>query len=83
MKAFIYITPKEDILDPQGLTIGKALRNLGMKRISDVRMGKFVVMELPGTTRKQAEKITQQACDRLLVNPNIEAYRYEIIENRK
>jgi phosphoribosylformylglycinamidine synthase len=83
LKAFIYITPKEGILDPQGLTIGKALRNLGMKKISDVRMGKFVVMDLPGTSRKQAEKITEQACDRLLANPNIEAYRYEIVDHSK
>ncbi|MFC1484076.1 phosphoribosylformylglycinamidine synthase subunit PurS [Candidatus Neomarinimicrobiota bacterium] len=83
MKALIYITPKEGILDPQGLTIGKALRSLGIKKISDVRMGKFVVMDLPGISRKQAEKITEQACDRLLVNPNIEAYRYEIVDHGK
>ncbi|MFB0517344.1 MAG: phosphoribosylformylglycinamidine synthase subunit PurS [Candidatus Neomarinimicrobiota bacterium] len=81
MKALIYITPKEGILDPQGLTVGKALRNLGMGEVGDVRMGKYIEMELPKVTRKKAEAITRQACDRLLANPNIETYRFEIVED--
>ncbi len=80
MKALVYITPKEGILDPQGLTVVKVLRNLGMSAVSDVRMGKYVELELPRVSRKKAEEITRQACDRLLVNPNIEAYRFEIVE---
>ncbi|UCD37708.1 MAG: phosphoribosylformylglycinamidine synthase subunit PurS [Fidelibacterota bacterium] len=81
LKALVYITPKEGILDPQGLTVGKALRNLGMKQVADVRIGKYVEIDLPKTKRKKAEEITKQACDRLLANPNIEAYRFEIVED--
>ncbi len=80
MRALIYITPKEGILDPQGLTVGKALRSLGMEEVTGVRMGKYIEMELPGITSKKAEKITRQACDRLLANLNIESYRFEIVE---
>lgn len=80
MRALIYITPKEGILDPQGLTVGKALRNLGMKEVTGVRMGKYIEMELPGITSKKTEEITRQACDRLLANLNIESYRFEIVE---
>ncbi|MBA7703580.1 MAG: phosphoribosylformylglycinamidine synthase subunit PurS [Calditrichaeota bacterium] len=80
MRALIYITPKEGILDPQGLTVGKALRSLGMEEVTGVRMGKYIEMELPGITRKKAKEITRQACDRLLANLNIESYRFEIVE---
>ena len=80
MRALIYITPKEGILDPQGLTVGKALRNLGMKEVSGVHMGKYIEMELPGIANKRAEEVTREACDRLLANPNIESYRFEIVE---
>ena len=81
MRALVYITPKEGILDPQGLTVGKALRNLGMAEVASVRMGKYVEMELPGVPREKAEEITRQACDRLLANLNIETYRFEIVED--
>ncbi len=81
MKAQVYITPKEGILDPEGLTVGKALKNLGIKNVTDVRMGKYIEIALPGVPRKRAEKITTEACDRLLVNPNIETYRFEILED--
>jgi phosphoribosylformylglycinamidine synthase PurS subunit len=68
-------------LDPQGLTVGKALRNLGMAEVADVRIGKYIEMELPKVPRRKAEEITRRACDRLLANPNIEAYRFEIVED--
>jgi len=80
LRALIYITPKEGILDPQGLTVGKALRSLGMEEVTGVRMGKYIEMELPGINSKKAEEITRQACDRLLANLNIESYRFEIVE---
>jgi len=80
LRALIYITPKEGILDPQGLTVGKALRSLGMEEVTGVRMGKYIEMELPGIASKKAEEITRQACDRLLANLNIESYRFEIVE---
>lgn len=81
MKAQVYITPKAGILDPEGLTVGKALKNLGVVGVADVRMGKYIEMALPGVPRKQAAKITTEACDRLLVNPNIETYRFDILED--
>lgn len=81
MKAQVYITPKAGILDPEGLTVGKALKNLGIGGVADVRMGKYIELDLPDVPRKRAEKITAEACDRLLVNPNIETYRFDILED--
>jgi len=80
LKALVYITTKEGILDPEGLMVAKALRNLGMKAVTGVRMGKYIEMELHKVPRKKAEEVTKAACDRLLANPNIEAYRFEIVE---
>jgi phosphoribosylformylglycinamidine synthase PurS subunit len=82
MKALVYITPKEGILDPQGLTLGKALRNLGLNEVTEVQMGKYLEIILPKVTRKKAEQVTREACERLLANPNIESYRFEIVEEK-
>ena len=57
----------------------RALGSLGIKGVDGVRVGKYVELALPKVTRKKAEEITLQACDRLLVNPNIESYRFEIV----
>ncbi len=81
MKANVYITPKDGILDPQGETVGQALRNLGIKKVAAVRVGKFIEIELPGLKRAGAEKVAREACERLLVNPNIESYSFEIVES--
>lgn len=81
MRARITIMPKEGILDPQGVTVAKALAELGIKGIGEVRMGKFVELQLPKLTRKKAEAVTAAACDRLLANPNIEGYQFDIVES--
>ncbi len=81
MKANVYITPKDGILDPQGETVGQALRNLGIDKVATVRVGKFIEIELPGLKRAGAEKVAREACERLLVNPNIESYTFEIVKS--
>ena len=47
MKAKVYITPKAGILDPQGLTIERSLPALGFEGVSNVRVGKYIELELP------------------------------------
>ena len=59
----------------------RALGSLGIKGVAGVRMGKYVELALPKMTRKKAEDVTRQACDRLLANPNIESYHFEILED--
>lgn len=58
----------------------RALTNLGIKGVKGVRIGKYIELNMPRASRKRAEAITKEACERLLANPNIEAYRYEIVE---
>ena len=80
MKAKIYISYKEGILDPQGKTVSNALDAIGIKKINSVRMGKFIEMDFNGISKDQAAKITDESCRKLLANPNTETYTFEIVE---
>ena len=80
MKAKIYISYKEGILDPQGKTISHALDTIGIKKINSVRMGKYIEMEFKSISKDTALEITDESCRKLLANPNTETYSFEIVE---
>ncbi len=74
MKAKIIITPKKAVLDPQG----NALAHLGYSGVGAVRVGKYVEIELDGPDQETARKQIADACHKVLSNPVIEDYRFEI-----
>ena len=74
----IFITLKNGVVDPQGITIKGVLESLGYQDIANIRLGKYIQMELNSTSREEAEKDVEEMCDKLLANPVIENYRYEI-----
>ncbi|MFH1283267.1 MAG: phosphoribosylformylglycinamidine synthase subunit PurS [bacterium] len=78
LKAEIYITPKKTVSDPQGLTIKHALESLGFKNNEQVRIGKFVTVELNLKDVKKAQKQVDEMCKKLLANPVIEDYSFVI-----
>ena len=78
MKAKIHITLKSGILDPQGKAIEHALETLGFKNVRDVRMGKYLEVELQETTQERAEAEVKSMCEKLLANTIIEEYRFEL-----
>ena len=80
MKAKIYISYKEGILDPQGQTVNNALDAIGIKKIYSVRMGKYIEMVFNGISKNKASEITDESCRKLLANPNTETYTFEIVE---
>ncbi len=80
MQVKIFVTLKNGLVDPQGITIKGALESLGYEGIRNVRLGKYVQMELNSRSREEAEKDIKEMCDKLLANPVIENYRYEISE---
>ena len=80
MKAKIYITYKDGILDPQGKTVGGALNSMGLSNIEQVSIGKFIEMNFDDISKKEAASIADESCRKLLANPNIETYKYEIVE---
>tara|TARA_B100001123_G_C15049611_1_gene923025 strand:+ start:77 stop:322 length:246 start_codon:yes stop_codon:yes gene_type:complete len=80
MKAKIYINYKEGILDPEGLTVSKALHSIGIGGIKNLAIGKCIELEFKSTTKEEAIDIIEQSCSKLLANPNTEVYHYKIIE---
>jgi len=78
VKAKIHITLKSGILDPQGKAIEHALETLGFTSASNVRMGKYVEVDLKETTKDRADAEVKAMCEKLLANTIIEEYRYEL-----
>jgi phosphoribosylformylglycinamidine synthase len=78
MKAKIVITPKKAVLDPQGKTVQNALAQMGYSGIGAVHVGKYLEIELAGADRAMAQKQINDACHKILSNPVIEDYRFEI-----
>ncbi len=90
MKAKVCITLKPGLLDAQGKTIKSALESLGFTHVKDVRMGKYLEIELnsarpsssKGRARSRAvsaKKEVERMCQKLLANPVVETYRVEVI----
>ncbi|MCR4397038.1 MAG: phosphoribosylformylglycinamidine synthase subunit PurS [Candidatus Saccharicenans sp.] len=80
MKVRILVSLKESVLDPQGQTVRNALHTLGYQAVRDVRQGKVFEIELEGLDRSRAEKIIPEMADRVLANPIIEKFSWEILE---
>jgi phosphoribosylformylglycinamidine synthase len=80
LKAEINITLKRTVADPQGLTIKHALESLGYKDLTDVRIGKLVIIKLNFKDKIRAEKEINEMCKKLLANPIIEDYHFKISE---
>lgn len=79
MKALVYVSPKSGILDPQGVTVKNALRNLGFSGVEEVRIGKYIEIKLNDSDDPDAQ--VKRMCDELLHNPLVESYSYEILED--
>ncbi|MEW5758647.1 MAG: phosphoribosylformylglycinamidine synthase subunit PurS [Candidatus Omnitrophota bacterium] len=76
----IYISLKKTVADPQGLTVKHAIESLGYQGINDLRMGKLVRLQLNLKDKKYAENKVNEMCKKLLVNPIIEEYSFQIKE---
>ena len=78
MKAKIIVMPKKTVLDPQGKTVQHPLESLGFKGIREVRIGKFIEVELKAGNQATLKKKLDEACSKLLSNPVIEDYEFSI-----
>ncbi len=78
--AKVYITLKPTVNDPQGLTIKGALHNLGFSTVTGVRAGKYMEIRIDENDPKKAHSQVQEMCHKLLANPVIENYRFELKE---
>jgi len=78
--AHIYVTLKRGVLDPQGDTVRSALAALGFAEVQDLRIGKFMILRVEQGSREAAEARVHEMCRRLLANPVIEEYRFDLHE---
>ena len=77
MKAKVYVTLKNGVLDPQGKAIAGALHGLGFDGVEEVRQGKFIELEVAETDAEKAKTQIDEMCRKLLANTVIENYRIE------
>ena len=78
--AKIYVRHKKGILDPQGKTIKDALHALKYSGVHEVKLGKLIDMKIESRTIEDAKKQVNDMCKKLLANPVIEQYTFEIEE---
>jgi phosphoribosylformylglycinamidine synthase PurS subunit len=82
MRVRILVSFKDSVLDPQGQTVKNALLTLGYDAVKDVRQGKVFELELAGATKAEAERIVPEMARRVLANPIIEKFEWDILKGR-
>ena len=79
MKAYVYVSLKKTVLDPQGKTIHGALNKMGYKGLESVRQGKYFELALDGgLTKADAQAEVERIAREVLTNPVIEEYRFSL-----
>lgn len=76
--ARVYITLKPTVNDPQGLTIKGGLHTLGFESVNSVRAGKYMEIQVIEEDRLIAEEQVREMCRKLLANPVIEDFRFDL-----
>ncbi len=80
LEARIHVTLKQSVLDPQGDTVRSALASLGFRDVTDCRIGKFMVLRLDEQDPARARARVDEMCRKLLANPVIEDYVFQVSE---
>jgi phosphoribosylformylglycinamidine synthase len=80
LEAQIHVTLKQSVLDPQGDTVRSALATLGFRGVEDCRVGKFLVLRLAERDLVKAKSQVDEMCRKLLANPVIEDYVFQLRE---
>jgi phosphoribosylformylglycinamidine synthase PurS subunit len=79
MKAYVYVSLKKSVLDPQGKTIQGALKKMGYQGLEQVRQGKYFELTLDaGLSKPDAEAEVSRIAREVLTNPVIEEFRYSL-----
>jgi phosphoribosylformylglycinamidine synthase len=80
MRARVYVTLKQGILDPQGKAIQGSLQSLGFSGVEGVRLGKYLELQLAETDLTRARAQVDEMCRKLLANSVIEDFRVDLLE---
>ncbi len=77
--AKVFVRLKATVSDPQGQTIQGGLRQLGFDSVQSVRAGKYMEIRLDEADEAAAAQRVTEMCERLLANPVIEDYEFEVV----
>jgi phosphoribosylformylglycinamidine synthase subunit PurS len=72
----VFVTLKKSILDPQGKAVEQGIHALGFDAVDDVRIGKYIEMDVDTNSREDAERMTKEISDKLLANLVMESYSF-------
>ncbi|XJZ27630.1 phosphoribosylformylglycinamidine synthase subunit PurS [Bacillota bacterium Lsc_1132] len=78
-KVKVYVTLRESVLDPQGAAVKHSLHALKFGEVAEVRIGKYMELTIEKSER-DLDEVINEICSKLLANPVIEDYRYEVEE---
>lgn len=78
--AVVYVKLKDGVLDPQGSTIKRALEDMGYQGIKQIRSGKIFEITFQQDESRKSEQLIDEICRKLLTNPVIEKYNFEILK---
>jgi len=78
--AEIDVMPLKEILDPQGKAVKASFKNLNIDGVADVRVGKHITIKLEAANKEEANQKLETACKKLLVNPIMEYFQFELKE---
>lgn len=77
-RAEIDIMPHDNLLDPQGKAVSASMSNLGLEEISNVRIGKHIVLQVEANSEDEAKTMVDDACKKLLANQIMEKFEFEL-----
>jgi phosphoribosylformylglycinamidine synthase PurS subunit len=77
-RAEINVMPHKELLDPQGKAVAAGLHKMNFNEVTDVRIGKHLTIKLSAASEAEAKQKLEEACKKLLANPIMESYTYEL-----
>jgi phosphoribosylformylglycinamidine synthase subunit PurS len=72
----VYVTLKPSLLDSAGRTVTQSLQKMGYDEVDETRIGKLIEIKIEDFSEQRVKEM----CDKLLANPVIEDYRFEVVK---
>ncbi len=79
-QAQIYVTLRPSVLDPAGVAVQSGLSHLGYDNVEQIRIGKYIQLNITATDEDSAKQQLERICEQLLANTVIENYRFDLLE---
>lgn len=79
-RAEIDVMPLKELLDPQGKAVAHGLQKMNFDGVADVRIGKHITLKLNAASKEEATTQVENACKKLLANPIMEGYKFELVQ---